>query len=62
LLVSFKADRRLLKAMVATFAPLRPHHGEQTLTLALHAKGEIIVVEVTVWAGLLNPLIEWKAL
>ena len=26
--------------------PLGAHHGEQTLTLALHAKGKVIVVGV----------------
>jgi hypothetical protein len=30
--------------MAATFTPLGAHHGEQTLTLALHAKDNVIVV------------------
>ena len=37
--------------MAATFAPLWAHHGEQTLTLALHAKGKVIVVGVTEQGG-----------
>ena len=28
--------------------PLWAHHDEQTLTLALHAKGEVTIVEATV--------------
>jgi hypothetical protein len=37
--------------MAVTFAPLGAHHDEQTLTSALHAKGKVIVVGATVWAG-----------
>jgi hypothetical protein len=42
---SFKA----VEGEGATFAALRAHHGEQTLTSALHAKGKVIGVEMMVW-------------
>ena len=31
-----------------TFAPLGAHHGEQTLTSALRAKGKVTIAEATV--------------